>query len=64
MNTNHWEKFNESITIETHEFFSQGSHARWHASPHCVDQHLVVQWLRGVAQTSSAHWTLQELTHK
>ena len=22
--------------------------------PHCVDQHLVVRWLRGVARTSSS----------
>jgi hypothetical protein len=29
-------------------FFSRGSRACWHASPRCVDQHLVVQWLRGI----------------
>jgi hypothetical protein len=31
-------------------FFSRGSRACRHASPRCVDQHLVVRQLRGVAQ--------------
>ena len=32
--------------------------------PRCVDQHLVVRRLRGVARTSSTQLTLQEPTHK
>ena len=31
------------------QFFSRGSRACRHTSLRCVDQHLVVQWLRGVA---------------
>jgi hypothetical protein len=34
-------------------FFSRGLRACRHASPRCVNQHLVVRWLRGVARTSS-----------
>ena len=34
-------------------FFSRGSRAYQHASPRCVDQHLMVRRLRGVSQTSS-----------
>jgi alkylhydroperoxidase family enzyme len=33
--------------------FLRGSRACRHASPFCVDQHLVVRRLRGVARTSS-----------
>ena len=35
------------------QFFSRGSRACRHASPRCVDQHLVVWQLRGVAWISS-----------
>jgi hypothetical protein len=39
------------ITQET-RFFSWGSHACRHASPRCINQHLVVQRRRGVTRTS------------
>ena len=39
--------------IRDNRFFSRGSRACQHTSPHCVDQHLVVRQLRGVSQTSS-----------
>ena len=39
--------------VRDKQFFSQGSRACRHASPRCVDQHLVVPRLRGVARTSS-----------
>jgi len=34
-------------------FFSRGLRACRHASPRCVDQHLVVRRLRGIARTLS-----------
>jgi hypothetical protein len=34
-------------------FFSRGSRACLYTSPRCVDQHLMVQQLRGIAQTLS-----------
>ena len=40
-----------SITILTPIFFFRGSRACRHASPCCVDQHLVVRQLIGVSQT-------------
>jgi len=53
MKTNQRKKSNQSQDMDT-RFFFRGSRACRHASPHCVDQHLVVQRLRGVAQTSSS----------
>jgi len=44
-------------------FFSRGSRGCRHANPHCIDQHLVIRWLRGV-EPNSHNWTPQEHTHK
>ena len=43
----------ENTNDKRQPIFSQGSRACQHASPRCVDQHLVVRQLRGVSQTSS-----------
>ena len=54
--TNHQEKSNHKNDTW---FFSRGSRACLHTSPRCVNQHLVVRQLRGVARTSSNNWTPQ-----
>jgi hypothetical protein len=51
MNTNH--SSGEYQLARDNKFFSRGSRACQHASPHCIDQHLVVRRLRGVTRTSS-----------
>ena len=50
MKTNNRDKSNQTQEI-------RGSRACRHASLYCVDQHLVVWWLRSVAQTSSSRRT-------
>jgi hypothetical protein len=50
--------------MKTHDFSPAVHVLAGMLRPRYVDQHLVVRRLKGVAQTSSNPWTLQELTHK
>jgi hypothetical protein len=50
--TNHRETINHNIKRDT-KIFSRGSRAYRHTSPHCVDQHYVVQQLIGNPRPSS-----------
>ena len=56
---NHWENIKQSQL--RHYFFSRGSRTYRHTSPRCVDQHLVVWWLKGVTWTSSSVGHLKNL---
>ena len=62
MKSNHHEKSNKSITIERHDFTPEVHVLAGMLRPHCVDQHLVVWWLIGVARTlliSNGHLNVQ-----